>query len=411
MTLIFDERQKLQGQCGLHALIIGVSAYPYLQEGTEEKVPKDFELGGQLKSEALTAYKMYRWLLERRKNFPVPLATIRLLVSPSPEEVNVQPDLEDLAYPGTYDNFCQAVSDWREDASTNAANMTLFYFAGHGIKTDTANSSILLMQDVGKYKGKLLRNAVPFHNIYAGMAVCKTQKNIARTQLYFVDACRHLPRKLKDYESMKPSDVFDIPLSYELDNRRASIFYATVSGAKAAAIQKQQTVFSDALLKCLNDKYLGESAGEDGQGKAKWHLTTFSLHKALKDCFKELNQNYKQKYPQQWTEQDFEHGGKIDDVPIVCLDDPPLTDIIVTLEPSSALDHAKIEVKNRRKIIHKLDAPIKSNPCRLPVPLPCEHTYKIIAKVDPPHSDFKDKSEVLTRLYRPSHRVLLKMTP
>lgn len=45
MTLIFDKRNELQGQPGLHALIAGVSSYPHLLGGTGIPAPESLALG------------------------------------------------------------------------------------------------------------------------------------------------------------------------------------------------------------------------------------------------------------------------------------------------------------------------------------------------------------------------------
>lgn len=104
MTLIFDERANLQGQPGLHTLIVGISAYRYLPKENEPVTSKSFGMR-QLSSAALTAYKIYLWLMERQKYFPVPLATCRLLLSPSSSETAIEPNLSGLISPCTLTRF------------------------------------------------------------------------------------------------------------------------------------------------------------------------------------------------------------------------------------------------------------------------------------------------------------------
>src|SRR2546422_10325560 len=96
MTLIFDNRANLQGKPGLHALIAGVSAYPHLPAGTGTPAPDSFGMQ-QLSSTALSAYKMYRWLEGWQNRLRIPLATCRLLLSPSQDEATVEPRLSGLA--------------------------------------------------------------------------------------------------------------------------------------------------------------------------------------------------------------------------------------------------------------------------------------------------------------------------
>ena len=118
MRLVFDERARLQGQPGFHALIAGVSAHPHLPGGMGAPAPDSYGMQ-QLSSTALTAYKMYCWLVERQNKLPVPLATCRLLLSPSSEEVQREPNLHGLADPCTLDQFRAAASEWRTDARSS----------------------------------------------------------------------------------------------------------------------------------------------------------------------------------------------------------------------------------------------------------------------------------------------------
>ena len=128
MTLIFDNRANLQGQPSLHVLIAGVSAYQNLPKQTEPLKPENFGLR-QLSSTALTAYQVYRWVLDHQQNVPVPLATCRLLLSPSLDEVAAEPALNELADPCTLNNFLVEAAGWRNDAGLNEGNITFFYFA------------------------------------------------------------------------------------------------------------------------------------------------------------------------------------------------------------------------------------------------------------------------------------------
>jgi hypothetical protein len=403
LGLVFDERDKLQEQPGLHVLIAGVSAYRHLPGGTGKQAPESFEMR-QLNSTALTAYKIFCWLKKWRKNLPVPLATVRLLVSPSLKEACIQPKLKDLT-PCTYHNFLTALKYWREDASANPLNRTLFYFAGHGIKTTTCETTVLLTEDFGDGMGSLLSKAVDFQNLYRGMAVSKARKNMASTQLYFVDACRNLPWKLKSYQPMEASKVFDIYLDEGFpDKRCAPIFYATVSGGYAEGIKGKQTLFSKALLKLL--KGYGGQVAKEFDNEVQWHISVHSLLTQLQPYIDEL----KQVYPE--VEQRFEVDKLSgEDTTIIFLDGVPKTDLILEFKPSSALEHTQLQIKNGHKTIHKLKAPIRTHPCRLPIPYTSKSKCKIIAKVEPPHPDFLGKSQELVRLKRPFHLLLLKMTP
>ena len=87
MALVYDNRHNLQGGAGIHALIAGVSHYTHLPDGGGPPAKKDWGLP-QLTATALTGYKIYRWLIDHRDVLPKPLATVRLLLSPSAAEAS-----------------------------------------------------------------------------------------------------------------------------------------------------------------------------------------------------------------------------------------------------------------------------------------------------------------------------------
>src|SRR4051794_1449431 len=98
MTLLFDQRDQLQGRPGLHALIAGASFYRHLPGGGGAPAEKTYGLK-QLSSTALTAYRVYQWILQRKDQLPVPLATVRLLLSPSQAELDAEPGMKGLVDP------------------------------------------------------------------------------------------------------------------------------------------------------------------------------------------------------------------------------------------------------------------------------------------------------------------------
>src|SRR5205085_5850611 len=156
----------------------------------------------QLSSTSLTAYKIYQWLLERQARLPLPLATVRLLLSPSNEEAaQIGAELNQLGVTAcTRQNFAAEARQWRTDASSHNENVTFFYFAGHGVQR-SKNDGVLLLEDFGDPAEGTLHNAAEIINIFNGMAPpASVQQKMARTQFYFVDACRVLPSAFKNFE-------------------------------------------------------------------------------------------------------------------------------------------------------------------------------------------------------------------
>ncbi len=372
MTPGFDNRANLQGQPDLHVLIAGVSTYQNLPKQNDPLTPESFGMR-QLSSTALTKYKIYRWLLDHQQNFPVPLATCRLLLSPSPDEVAVEPGLKGLAEPCTLNNFLVAANDWRTDASSHQENVTFFYFAGHGVQR-TKDDSVLLLEDFDGRIGGLLRNAVDTNNIFKGMAKSNTYPNMAQTQLYFIDACRDFLSAFKNFEPESTTPVFRVQLSGE-DKRTAPIFYAAAPGTKVIGIKGGQTLFSRALLDCLNG-----DAGElkEVNGQERWHISVHSLNAALETKIDDWNKTL-------GAQQDFILGGLVANTPTHFLDLTPLVEIVLEVVPLDALNCTRI------KVLDDQGVPIPE-PVPFPV-LPNLHPYRckwiagfytISAEIDPP---------------------------
>src|SRR5262245_10801586 len=98
---------------GLHALVVGVSEYGYLLSGDDPREAPAHHFGlRKLTSAARAAFRVYRWLVDRANHLAVPLASSRLLLSPSAAE---QPELSDWAPAANLSNFETAASAWRHE--------------------------------------------------------------------------------------------------------------------------------------------------------------------------------------------------------------------------------------------------------------------------------------------------------
>jgi hypothetical protein len=79
MSLVYDNRAVSPG---VHALIVGVSSYRHLPGGGGVQAAETYGLT-QLSAAASTATAVYEWLATQSANLRVPLASCRLLLSPS----------------------------------------------------------------------------------------------------------------------------------------------------------------------------------------------------------------------------------------------------------------------------------------------------------------------------------------
>ena len=374
MTLIVDNRPQLQGKPGLHAIIAGVSAYRHLPGGGDTAALNSYGME-QLSSTSLTAYKIYQWLLERQARLPLPLATVRLLLSPSNEEAaQIGAELNQLGVTAcTRQNFAAEARQWRTDASSHNENVTFFYFAGHGVQR-SKNDGVLLLEDFGDPAEGTLHNAAEIINIFNGMAPpASVQQKMARTQFYFVDACRVLPSAFKNFERMTVPDIFNVELS-GADDRRAPIFFATIPGIKAYALKNEQTLFSRALLKCLSGA-AGEPT-EDAQGNVVWHVSVQSLNKALDGFFPTLTA-----IPD--ADQAFSMGGyPTGDPTIHFLDAPPSVEVVLEVDPQEALPFTRVVIMDIKsgQPVQALPSPLDPHPFKCEVPA---GIYSINATIEP----------------------------
>jgi hypothetical protein len=396
MVLVYDRRGELGDQPGLHALITGVSAYTNLPKGDQAGTPDSMDLY-QLTSAALSAYKVYRWLVDHQHNLPVPLATCRLLLSPSSEELAAEATLNGLGAGTNLNNFLLAAKDWRQDAASNLDNMTFFYFAGHGAQR-TKDDAVLLLEDFGDGLGGPLKNAVDLGNIFKGMAWSTDFPNMAQTQLYFADACRDFLGAFKDYEPDDTTQVFRVELGGE-DRRCAPIFFAAVPGTKAYALVGEQSLFTEALLTCMNNDAGDFRELPEGD---KWCVTVHSLSEALSSIVDDLNLT-------RGADQVIVLGGLVREKILHYLEHAPTVNVSLEIEPGEAIDVARFEILDELgQPLSKVPYPMPSNPYRGKWEA---GFYTISATIQPPDARFVDRPGRVRPVMPPIYQRKVKLTP
>jgi hypothetical protein len=376
VSLVIDNRPALAGQPGVHALIIGVSAYPHLAGGT---APVADPWGmSQLTSTATTAQKIVDWLASAL--LPVPLATCRLLLSPSPAEAA----LAGTAAAATVDNLLVEADLWRQDASTNRDNVTLFYFAGHGIQR-TKEDAVLCLQEFRKTPGPALRETVDLATIRAGMSPAPGRDDIARTQFYFVDACREQTVEQSKFEPLETSAVFDKDLAGE-DDRASPIFYSSISNHPAMSVPGGQTLFSTALIDCLRGAG-GDSLGEDAAGNSRWGVSVAGLNRALAMRIADLNR-------QHGADQTYTTGGQFADATICLLPGAPMVDVALLIDPVAACAVGQLTVVADGNVVTlNRPAPLAPHPLREQLPA---GLYNVVLSFTPPSPPFVDRQKFQT---------------
>ncbi|AWN52162.1 caspase family protein [Methylobacterium sp. 17Sr1-1] len=279
LGLIFDENHI--DRPGLHAILIGVSSYPYLN-GSDHAADETYGLG-QLASPALTVVELADVLLKQAASMRPALKTLRLLASPSSDEPIGQQGTAFKNLPAAHlKNVMRAIFDWRNDASFRMDDATLFYFAGHGIQR-TGGDVVLLLEDFLQNVGAVLGNTVDVMNLRDFMAN-ESAPQIARKQLYVIDACRSTVGKLRKYIVAPAAGLFDVEAP--VDGRTAPILYAAGAGEKTYGAPGQISVFGKDFKACLEGR-AGERLVEGTS--SSWVLTMNELVRVISSNVQDFN--------------------------------------------------------------------------------------------------------------------------
>ncbi|MBX3478837.1 MAG: hypothetical protein KF842_00405 [Caulobacter sp.] len=132
---------------GAHLLIAGISHYPHL-DGGGPRIGNHAGMG-QLAVSARTALRLFDWLRGQGQFSGAPIASCRLLISPSPDEAAEAAALAQNHFlPGSFDDFANALKGWGNSifqATGAGENTAMLFFSGHGL--EMFGEQILLARD------------------------------------------------------------------------------------------------------------------------------------------------------------------------------------------------------------------------------------------------------------------------
>lgn len=265
-----------------HALVIGIGGYPRLRGGLQEspEVIKKLGLYGQLTSPPRSAVAFANYLIktaqwwhsppsqEEDPRVPAPLGSLDLLVTKAPNDpISHPPAINNQPIEGaTFDNIQNAYMAWKERGNRNPENVTVFYFCGHGLLND--GNDILLCEDFGSMAGNVYRHSIAFDESREVFYTCQ-----AKTQLFFVDACRQIPRS--ELRSRPSVNYLEDP---PLEPPEPCEFNLTMKAAapKQAALgpRKLPSYFSQAVMRAID----GEASEPDTDPQSnEWVVRTGTL--------------------------------------------------------------------------------------------------------------------------------------
>ncbi len=262
------------------------------------------------------------------------------MVAPSELEIQNEPKLKDLSEAIGINEFIRAAHQWLRLALSNREGAVMFYFSGIGKEISRADP-IMLLQDFGDPEGPFLRGAVSVNNLFYGLSPNEHRASVARTQLFFVDASRTTLPGVHEYELANPTPVFDAKL-LGIDDRCAPIFYAAQPGGQAYAQKGQQSLFSAALIDCLN----GAAAiqGTDADCEVRWVVTISSLIEGIQKLIAHRSDENKPLYEKNKITQTYSVSGVAKDAAIHWLDKAP--SVNVTFEIEGANGNTAVDIIN-----------------------------------------------------------------
>jgi hypothetical protein len=257
-----------------HVLVIGVSAYRHFDDGEEPTHNGTLLDMAQLSAAARSASEFAAWMLQGYENLQAPLGSLRVLLSPSANEV-IHPDITAhtaKVLPATLDNVEQELIAFRNLCNGNKKNVAVVYAAGHGVQV-TKSGSIVLLHDCGSANhATLLKAAIDMAGVRAGF----NHANTAQTQFWFVDACRQVPAVAARFETMDGGLTLDEPSG---SASGSALYLAATTGKPAYARVNGITLFWEGLKWGLE----GGIAVEPETGvSTNWHVSAHGLNKRLK---------------------------------------------------------------------------------------------------------------------------------
>jgi hypothetical protein len=376
MTLWIDRRQELQFDApATHALVIGTSSYLHLPGGVQP-APASVETFGlqQVSTPCAGAFAFARWLRDAYHNPKAPLATARLLLAPSPEELGADPELAaaacDIELP-TRANVEAALFDWFDGCEDDPDGVAILYASGHGIQV-TREDALILLHDFASTRN-VINNSLDIGSVYHAMAGGR----VPRRQWYFVDACRSSPDELRNWRSLGKG--IGLPVSSSgADNRCAPIFFSASPDMPAYGQRGKGTIFSQALVECLASA--GAERGPDDQGR--WHISIYSLQSALSHRVQQIAAAV-------GCWQETVAGGQFSPGILHYFNTPPIVPFTLVLDPEHACIYTLADLWNDER-----SSAVFENQCfeeaRLKRLVPAG-LYSLDVRIRPPTAPFRDR--------------------
>jgi hypothetical protein len=303
-----------------HALVVGVSRYTHLPPpgADPSQDPLKFGLVGAT-TPATGAFRFARWLRDGFRP-AAPLASVRLLLSPSDLELQdaelaaTAAQVESASTP----NVRRALLEWQAACQEQPDGMAVLYLSGHGASQSRTDHSVLL-EDFAADR-LVMDYSVDVGKVHRGMA----GPSLPQTQFFFVDACRIRPDAFSTYRTA--GNGLGLPEEwYGEDQRAAPIYFSASPGTAALGEPGGGTLFSQALMHCLQ----GMAVNDFADSRGRFTITGSSLQIALEQRVASLAEEYRER-------QDVVVGGQVRGSVLHYFQRPPELPVAVHLHPEHA---------------------------------------------------------------------------
>jgi hypothetical protein len=359
MGSLWVDKRSQDSSPGLHALVIGVSDYQFLPNANQFPELNRVTFGlTKVNIPATGALRVAQWLKTSYWHPTVQVKTIRLLLSPSQEEL-AQPGFPDLVAAAltqpralTQDVW-KAMQEWKVDCRGHVDDIALLYVAGHGVQWGSKDDAIVLLEDFSK--DELFMNyTIDVGKTLKGMS----GDDMPQAQFYFVDACRIQPDEYAKYEYAGSPLALGSKFTGE-DLRAAPIYYAACPQTTAKGHRGKGTYFAEALVDCLETYALQGPIKNSAMAVARdhWHVSVAGLLANLQDRLTEVARSDKEK-------QNVVIGGNVRTAVFCASATPPNVTVVVDVDPDGAAQVAFAELWNFNRSM-----PIKPRAPCLPRPL------------------------------------------
>jgi hypothetical protein len=323
-------RDALAGP-GTHALVVGVSDYPFADENSPTSTRLGRSLGiRNLTSAARSASEFVGWLLEDFRDPDCPLASVRLLLSPVAGEdlhASIAANFAHVDLAATRQALEVELGSFRQACRSNRDNRGIVYMAGHGVQLTKRGATVLLQDFASDAHVNELGGAVDVIGCHDGM----DEDGSAAVQLWFVDACRQVPAIARQFERLEGA----LTLSEQHGQVTSSpVFLASSSQQSAFATIGGTTLFNQALLWALRG---AAAQGPDGVCD-EWYVGVSQLVRRLDPQVADFAATHGEV-------QTIDVTGRVREAVAHRFAGPPSVNVSFVLSPELAADHTQASLR------------------------------------------------------------------